>query len=107
MESNASDYVMSVEEVNFFNEYGFFVVGYAMPEDTCDALRLEADKILDDLGDIKDATIFTTYDQSKSSDEYFLNSGGKIRYFWEDKAFTEDGELRKDRKLSINKIGHG
>ena len=40
------------------------------------------------------------------SDDYFLTSGDKIRYFFEENAFNEDGELKQSKEDSINKVGH-
>ena len=51
-------------------------------------------------------SIFTTHEQTRTSDEYFLDSGDKIRFFFEEDAFRPDGSLRQDKELSINKIGH-
>ena len=54
--------------------------------------------------DINEASIFTTKNQEKSTDAYFLTSGDKVRCFFEEKART--GGVT-DKLLSINKIGHG
>jgi phytanoyl-CoA hydroxylase len=51
-------------------------------------------------------SIFTTKEQTRTSDEYFLESGDKIRFFFEEDAFTPDGSLRQSKECSINKIGH-
>ncbi len=50
--------------------------------------------------------IFTTRDQARKVDEYFLTSGDKVRCFFEEEAFDEAGRLRQPKALSINKIGH-
>jgi phytanoyl-CoA hydroxylase len=51
-------------------------------------------------------SIFTTNEQTRHSDEYFLTSGDTTRFFFEEEAFDEDGGLRQAKALSINKLGH-
>ena len=45
--------------------------------------------------------------QASKTDAYFLDSASATSYFFEEKAFNEDGTLRQAKGLSINKIGHG
>ena len=51
-------------------------------------------------------SIFSTHEQSRVADEYFLSSGDKIRFFFEEDAFLPDGTLKQAKEQSINKIGH-
>lgn len=51
-------------------------------------------------------SIFSTINQEHRSDEYFLTSGDKIRYFFEEEAFDEEGNLTAEPDRAINKIGH-
>ncbi|XP_070811759.1 phytanoyl-CoA dioxygenase domain-containing protein 1 isoform X2 [Pituophis catenifer annectens] len=43
---------------------------------------------------------------SKGSAEYFLNSGDKIRFFFEKGVFDTKGDFLVPKEKSINKIGH-
>ena len=52
-------------------------------------------------------SVFQTTDQAKTSDDYFINSGNKISFFFEKDAFNKDGKLKGDLFHSLNKIGHG
>ncbi|KAK4054020.1 hypothetical protein OIO90_003665 [Microbotryomycetes sp. JL221] len=55
-------------------------------------------------------TIGSDDDESSSkgrtpNDAYFLDSGDKVRFFFEVDAFT-DGKLNRPKELAVNKIGH-
>jgi phytanoyl-CoA hydroxylase len=52
------------------------------------------------------ATIFSTKALDHAQDRYFLESGDKIRFFFEAEAFDAEGRLRQDKARSINKVGH-
>ncbi len=52
-------------------------------------------------------SVFSTKEQERSTDDYFLTSGREIRYFWEGRARDENGVLINSLEESINKIGHG
>ena len=51
-------------------------------------------------------SIFSTHEQTRTSDAYFLESGDQIRCFFEEDAFSPDGALARPVDLAINKIGH-
>lgn len=89
----------------FFRSQGYLVLpGFVRPE-ACDALKARALQLVDAF-EPESYSIFTTREQTRTSDEYFLASGDQIRFFFEEGAFGPDGKLKQARALSLNKIGH-
>lgn len=85
--------------------------GYLILEDfadaaSCDRLRGRAEELVHDFDPSGIVSIFSTKEQNRRSDDYFLTSGDKIRFFFEEDAFTPDGTLKQSKEQSINKIGH-
>jgi phytanoyl-CoA hydroxylase len=70
------------------------------------ALRARAVQMVDDFDPGSSKTIFTTNDQIRSVDRYFLGSAKRSCCFFEEEAFDEHGQLKQTKALSINKIGH-
>jgi len=96
---------LSDDERAAFARDGFLVVPGFLEQATCAALRERA-RALVEAFDPSTVSIFSTREQTRTSDEYFLGSGDDVRFFFEEEAFLADGTLRKDKALSINKIGH-
>jgi phytanoyl-CoA hydroxylase len=44
--------------------------------------------------------------QRHAQDSWFLDSGDKVRFFFEPDPFDGQGRLRQAKELSINKVGH-
>ncbi len=42
----------------------------------------------------------------QAKDRYFLDSGDKVRFFFEKDSFDESGSLKMDKEKCLNKIGH-
>jgi phytanoyl-CoA hydroxylase len=73
---------------------------------TCDRLRERAEQLVWNFDPCEVISIFSTREQNRRSDDYFLGSGDKVRFFFEEDAFLPDGTLRQTKDKSINKIGH-
>jgi phytanoyl-CoA hydroxylase len=99
-------HVLSDEQIARYHADGFLAIeGFAGPE-SCAALRSRAVQIVDEFQPTDRRTVFTTNEQERISDGEFLDSANNMWCFFEEEAFDEHGELRQDKTLSINKIGH-
>jgi hypothetical protein len=71
-----------------------------------DLRRARAEQLVRDFEPQGLVSVFSTQEQTRTSDDYFLETVDKIRFFFEEDAFLPDGMLRQDKARSINKIGH-
>ena len=85
---------------------GFVVLNNFVDHEACERLRARANELVRDFDPSGVVSIFSTHEQTRTSDDYFLESGDKIRFFFEQNASRPDGTLRQDKLQSINKIGH-
>jgi len=89
-----------------YDRDGFLVLENFVDACSCDRLRARAAELVHDFDPEGVISIFSTHEQTRTSDEYFLESGDKVRFFFEENAFQPDGTLRQSKERSINKIGH-
>lgn len=93
------------DQIARYQKDGFLVLTDFVTSRECDALRARAEELVREFDPAGVVSIFSTHEQSRVSDDYFLDSGDKIRLFFEEDAFNADG-LKQSKERSINKIGH-
>jgi phytanoyl-CoA hydroxylase len=89
-----------------FRNDGFLILEEFNSEKECDDLMARAAQMIADFDYDGQPSVFQTSEQERTSDDYFLNSGNKISFFFETDAFEENGGLKNDLFHSLNKIGH-
>lgn len=97
---------LTAEQLNRYQRDGFLVLENFATRAECEALQQRAAELVAEFDPQGVISIFSTREQTRQSDEYFLTSGDKIRFFFEEEAFSADGQLRQAKEHSLNKIGH-
>ena len=110
--------MLSPDQIATFERDGYLVLPSFLPASSSpdssvsvEALRGQIASIVANFDYSENSEVFTTKEQSRAAGDYFLTSGDKIRFFWEEKAWIDDEttgqkKLVKAPELSINKVGH-
>jgi phytanoyl-CoA hydroxylase len=98
--------MISSQQLAEYETNGYLVLDNFVEEANCDRLRERAEELVRGFDPADVVSIFSTHEQSRVADDYFLTSGDKIRFFFEENAFNPDGTLKFEKEKSINKIGH-
>jgi phytanoyl-CoA hydroxylase len=96
----------STKQISDYNDRGYMVLENFAAARDCDLLRTRAEELVREFDPAEVVSIFSTHEQNRLTDDYFLGSGDKIRFFFEENAFHPDGTLKYEKEKSINKIGH-
>jgi phytanoyl-CoA hydroxylase len=97
---------LSTQQLASHERDGFLVIENFAGREECERLKHRAEELVRNFDPRGVVSIFSTREQTRTSDDYFLDSGDKVRFFFEEGAFAPDGGLRYDKERSINKIGH-
>jgi phytanoyl-CoA hydroxylase len=94
-------------QVAQYERDGYLVIPNFVSQESCDGLKAHVEQLLADFDPESIRSVFDTEDRSfLNKDRYFLESGDKIRFFFETGAIDSDGTLLKPKELAVNKIGH-
>ena len=106
MHFNKSNLPMSNEMLNFWNENGYLIIENFKTEEECDTLIQRSKELIEEQDFFNQKSVFDTVSQSHNDDSYFLDSGDKIRFFFEEKAILDDENIKSNKHYIVNKIGH-
>jgi phytanoyl-CoA hydroxylase len=95
-----------MDKKDLFEWQGYLVLENFNTNEACDALMKRGLELANNFNFDGHPSIFQTDEQTRTSDDYFLNSGDNISYFFEKGAFDNEGKLKTDLFHSLNKIGH-
>jgi len=98
--------MLTPRQTEDFARDGYVVLHGFKPADQIAALSQRARAIVDAFDPADGAGIFSTRDLQRSAEQWFLDSGNKVRCFFEEDAFDAEGALRVPKAHAINKIGH-
>ena len=106
MHFNKSNLPMNNDMLNFWNENGYLIIENFKTDEECDSLIQRSKELIEEQDFFNQKSVFDTVSQSHNDDSYFLDSGDKIRFFFEEKAILDDENIKSNKHYIVNKIGH-
>jgi len=106
MHYNKSDLPLDKEMLNFWNDNGYLIIEDFKTHEECDELINRSKKLIEEQDFNNQQSVFDTVSQSHNDDNYFLESGDKIRFFFEEKANLDEENVKNNKQYIVNKIGH-
>ena len=101
-----ADGCLTGDMVQAFHNAGVLVLREFVSTDACHELMRRTRELVAAFDPDEVRSTFSTTKQTQLNDDYFIDSGDKIRFFLEEDAFDENGELRQEKEHCLNKMGH-
>ena len=89
-----------------YDAAGVIILEGFLSIDDCDRLKKRTLQLIDEFDPQSARSVFSAMEQTQLGDKYFEESGDKIRFFFEQDAFDDNGNLKQSKENSLNKIGH-
>ncbi|CAH1389286.1 unnamed protein product [Nezara viridula] len=89
-----------------FQKDGFLIIENFLSDDEVTRLKNAGIELSQNVPSEEQKIIFDTTQTPQNQHKYFLESGDKIRYFYEKDALNSKGELVVDPDIALNKVGH-
>jgi phytanoyl-CoA hydroxylase len=103
---NKSDLPLNNEMLNFWDNNGYLIIEDFKTHKECDELINRSKELIEEQDFNNQQSVFDTVSQSHNDDNYFLESGDKIRFFFEEKANLDEENVKTNKQYIVNKIGH-
>lgn len=105
-QNNKLNSILTFQQKNAYQKDGFLVIKNFIASDICELLIERANLLINNFDPGIAKTIFSANDQRHARNQYFLDSGDKIHFFFEEAAFDDHGNLKYEKSKCINKFGH-
>lgn len=94
------------QQQRLFKQQGYLVFENFVAKESIEALKAQAQVLIEQYADLGKEQVFSTKRNDRSGDDYFLRSAEKIRCFFEEEAYNQNGQLVQSLDKSINKLAH-